>query len=440
MKKVGVLFVIFLAMAAFVYFYEIVGGRAREEANSLEENLLRTRQEEITAVEISRPQGEGILLSREGAEWRLEHPLKTSADQSTVDVLLRDLSQATRDRTFPEGGTRAEEYGLHEPSMTLRIQADGKEQTLLIGDKEFTGNHVYVQFQGEPEVFLASQVLFATAGKELMEWRDKKVLVIDRDKIQAIEVVNSANTIRIIQQDEEWYLESPIQERADQNAVSGLLSTVEFGEVQEFVSDEPEELKSYGLDSPTATIRVQHEDQDGWRTLELGQQKGEYSLARNPERVSVFTVSQEIRDKLSQDVLVFRDKDVVDVEQNEIARIVIQRKEDEEIALRYEDYKWIVESPDAQKDQEALAYNFWYPINEIRFASIQDEGSDLMGFPEPDVKLSVTLDAGGQRTFVFAAVGDRYRALKVESGRQGTISKEDFEKLHFKVEDILQHE
>ncbi len=151
----------------------------------------------------------------------------------------------------------------------------------------------------------------------------------------------------------------------------------------------------------------------------------------------MFTVSQEIRDKLNQDVLVFRNKDVVDVEQNEIARIMIQRKAEEEIALRYEDYKWIVESPEAQKDQEALAYSFWYPINEILFASIQDESSDLMNFPEPDVKLSVTLNAGGQRTFVFAEQGDLYLALKVESGRQGTISQEDFEKLHFKVEDIF---
>ena len=191
------------------------------------------------------------------------------------------------------------------------------------------------------------------------------------------------------------------------------------------------------MDSPTATIRVQHEEEEGWRVLELGQYKGEHTLARNPERASVFTVSQEIRDQLSQDVLAFRDKSVLDVEQNQIARIVIHRKEDEAIALRYEDYAWIVESPDAQKDQEALAYKFWYPITEIRFLSIQDEGSDLMNLPEPDVEVIVTLNDGSQRTFVFAANGDRYWARKVESGRQGTISQEDFEKLQFKIEDMF---
>jgi len=436
LKKVGVLFVIFLALAAFVYFYEIVGEGEREVARSLEESLLRTRQEEITAVEILRPQQEGILLSKEGGKWMLERPVQTSADNSTVDVLLRDLSRAVRDRTFSEGRTRLEEYGLHEPAMTLKIQADGKAHTLLIGNKDFTGSHVYVQFQGEPEVFLTSQVLFSTAGKDLMEWRDKRVLVIDRDNLQVIEVINSANTIRIIRQDEEWYLESPIQEHADQNAVSSLLSTVEFGEAQEFVTDEAQELKSYGLDPPAATLRVQHEE-EGWRVLELGQQKGEHTLARNPERASVFTVSQEIRDKLSQDVLAFRNKDVLDVEQNQISRIVIHRKEDEEISLRYEDYTWIVESPDAQKDQEALSYKFWYPITEIRFASIQDEESDRMNFPEPDVEVIVTLNDGSQRTFVFAANGNRYLARKVESGRQGTISQEDFEKLQFKIEDMF---
>ncbi len=437
MKKIGILLTVFLALVAFVYFYEIVGGREREKARSLEESLLRAQQEEITIVEILRLQGERIVLSKEGEQWMLKEPLETSADQSTVDVLLRDLSQAIRDRTFPEGGTRLEEYGLHEPPMTLKIQTDGKEQTLLIGKKEFTGNQVYVRFQGEPEVFLTSQVLFSTAGKELMEWRDKKVLVINRDRIQSIEVINSANTIRIIRQDEEWHLEAPIQERADQNAVSSLLSTVESGEAQEFVSDDPQELQSYGLDPPTATIRVQHEEEDDWRALELGQRKGEHSLARNPERGSVFTVGQEIFEKLNQDVLAFRDKGVVDVEQEQIAGVVIHRKEDAEIALRYEDYKWIVEAPDAQKDQEALAYKFWYPITEIRFTSIQDKESELLNFPEPDVEVIVTLNDGSQRTFVFAGGGDRYLAQKVESGRQGTISQEDFEKLQFKVEDIL---
>jgi len=60
-----------------------------------------------------------------------------------------------------------------------------------------------------------------------------------------------------------------------------------------------------------------------------------------------------------------------------------------------------------------------------------------MNFPEPDVEVIVTLNDGSQRTFVFAGNGGRYLARKVESGRQGTISQEDFEKLQFKIEDMF---
>ena len=437
MKKVGVLLAVFVALAAFVYFYEIAGEEAREEARSLEESLLRMKPEEITGVEISGAQAERIVLSREAEQWVIKQPVETPAHGSTVEVFLRELSQATRDRTFPEGGARAQQYGLHEPRVSLKIQADGEEKTLLLGSDDFTGSHIYVQFQGDSEIFLTSEVLFSSAQKDLMQWRSKEVLVFDRDEIQTIEILNSANTIRLTRRPEDWYLDAPVQERADQNAVSSLLSAVEFAQAQEFVSDDPEELKSYGLDPPRATMRVRQRDQDSWRSLQLGQQKEEYYLARNSDRPSVFTVKKDLFESVNQEAWAFRDKDVLDVDQDQIARVVIRRKEDEEIALRYEDYQWIVETPDSQKDQEALSYKFWYPINDIRFDSLEDEKSQIASFPEPDVEVIVTLTEGSKRTFHFADQGGRYLARKVESGRQGTISREDFEKLQFKVEDIL---
>jgi len=271
MKKVGVLFAIFLALAAFVYFYEIAGETEREEAKSLEASLLRMKREDITGLEILRPEAEGILLRREAQQWVIQHPVETAADGSTVDVLLRDLSQATRDRAFPEGEARADQYGLQEPRLTLKVQAGGEEKTLLIGNDDFTGSHLYAQFQGDSEVLLTSGVLFTTADKDLMQWRSKKVLVFDRLELQAIEIDHSGATIRLARQEEDWHLEAPIQERADQNAVSSLLSTVEFAQAQEFVSDDPEESKSFGLDQPRATMRIRHHDQDDWLILELGQ-------------------------------------------------------------------------------------------------------------------------------------------------------------------------
>ena len=64
MKHIAVLFAIFLAIALFVYFYEYRGQEVREEAEKLEESLLRLKQDEIRSVEISRPDKDAIRIQK----------------------------------------------------------------------------------------------------------------------------------------------------------------------------------------------------------------------------------------------------------------------------------------------------------------------------------------------------------------------------------------
>ena len=255
MKKLVSLLAIFLALAAFVYFYEIQGEEKREEVRQLEESLLRLKQPEITAVEISPFQKESIALIKEGDRWMIERPIRSIADMGTLGSLLRDLESASRDRILTDAGSDIEKYGLDRPRFRLTIGVGQERKILLIGNNDFTGNSMYVQLEGDPEVFLTSRSLTTAVDKELFQWRDKKVLVFERPQVQTIELENAEATIRLERRDEEWFLEAPLRERADQNKVRGLLSTVEFAEIQEFVDDFPEELESYGLVPARATLR-----------------------------------------------------------------------------------------------------------------------------------------------------------------------------------------
>ena len=334
-------------------------------------------------------------------------------------------------------GSDIEKYGLDRPRFRLTIGVGQERKILLIGNNDFTGNSMYVQLEGDPEVFLTSRSLTTAVDKELFQWRDKKVLVFERPQVQTIELENAEATIRLERRDEEWFLEAPLRERADQNKVRGLLSTVEFAEIQEFVDDFPEELESYGLVPARATLRIQLDDPLMWRTLELGQKRGEYSLARNSDWPFVFTVKPELSDRLNETVWDFRDKSVVDVDQTEIAQVLFRRVDDEDIIIKFQDYTWTVEKPDSHRDQEVQAYKFWYPITDIRFQSIDDHQLDEPSLSQPEVRMVVTFKDGAERSVVFAQAGDRYLARKVSTGRQGTISQTDFEKLLFKIEDIV---
>ena len=440
MKKIGILFAAFLALVLWVYFYEIEGEKTRQAAKDREESLLRLEQDQISSVRMDRPGQDSILLEKIGEGWALKEPLEAPADKTSVDSLVRDLGTARIDRTFVEMGAGPEEYGLAEPRLKLTIEAGDESTVLSVGGDDFTGSKVYVQVEGESQVHLASDQLFTTADKKLMDWRDKKVISMERDKIATIEILRATEKLRLKKEDDKWMLESPLQEAADQSAVSGLLSSLELAEAKRYVSEESIDLGRYGLEKPQLSVRFQQEGQEQWETLELGNEFEEAEdqyLARNPARSPVFSIGKEIRDKLVQDLWEFRDKDVIDVDQDDIAAVVVKIG-DQEIHARREDYKWILEKPEQQKDKEALAYKFWYPMDDIKFESIDADsvkaGTDL---PQPQVRVRIELKDGSIRNFQFAHEGNRYVARKLESGRTGAISEEAFEKIQFKVDDIV---
>ena len=440
MKKIGILFLAFLALVLWVYFYEIEGEKKRNEAKELEESLLGLEQEQISSVRMDRPGQDPILLEKTGEGWALKAPLEAPADKTSVDSLVRDLGTARIDRTFEEVGAEPEEYGLAEPRLKLTIGAGDESRTLSVGGEDFTKSKVYVRIEGESRVHVVSDRLFTAADKKLVDWRDKKVVSMERDKVAAIEIFRASEKLRLKKEEDRWMLESPLQEAADQSAVSGLLSSLEFAEAKRFVAEESDELDRYGLEKPKLRVRFRQEGQDQWETLELGNEFEEAEdqyLARNPVRSPVFSIGKEVREKLVQELWEFRDKDVIDVDQDEVAAVVVE-VEDQEIRARREDYKWILEQPEERKDEEALAYKFWYPMDDIKFESIDAETAEAgTELPQAQVRVRIELKDGSVRKFQFAQEEERYVARKMESGRTGAISKEAFEKIRFKVDDIV---
>ena len=440
MKKIGILFLAFLALALWVYFYEIEGEKTRQAAKEREESLLRLEQDQISSVTMDRPGQAPILLEKVDEDWALKAPLEAPADKTSVESLVRDLGTARIERTFVEVGAGAEEYGLSEPRLKLTVEAGDESRVLSVGSDDFTKSKVYVQIEGESQVHVVSDRLFTATDKKLMDWRDKKVVSMERDKVAAIEIFRASGKLRLKKEDDRWMLESPVQEAADQSAVSGLLSSLEFAEAKQFVAEESDELDRFGLEQPQLRVRYQQEGQDQWETLELGNEfegaEDQY-LARNAARSPVFSIGKEVRDKLVQELWEFRDKDVIDVDQDEIAAVTVTVG-NQEIHARREDYKWILDKPEERKGEEALAYKFWYPMDDIKFESIDAEpaeaGTDLS---QAQVRVRLELKDGSVRNFQFAQEGKRYVARKMESGRTGAITREAFEKIQFKVDDIV---
>ena len=226
---------------------------------------------------------------------------------------------------------------------------------------------------------------------------------------------------------EDWFLTAPLEERADSSAVSSLLTSLDTAAIEEFVAETVVEDSDYGLANPAGVVRVREAGAESWQTIEIGAEaESEGHFARDAARDPIVRIKPDLLTALGKDLFEFRDKDIIDVQQDTIARLRLQRPEGE-LAIRHADFKWIIESPDEQKDQEALAYKFWYPIDDMEFETIDEAG--VGDFSNPDVTLIVELTDGSTLSFQFVEEESAYRARRESDGRQGRISKESFDKL-----------
>jgi len=438
MKKLSILAIVFLGLAAFVYFYEIQGEESREKAKELEESLLRLEKDKIVELAIESEDGKTVRLRKEGEDWMLKEPVEAFADSSTVNGFLGSITSARRDRTLSDEDLNPADYGLDQPKLKLKVSSGSEIREVLVGNEDFTGYKVYVKLSDSPEIFLTTDSLADAMDKEINDWRSKDVLRFDRDAVNRIEILRSGDERIVLSRDEEeWKLEEPLEEPADSGAVSGLLSSLDFADIQEFIESDKVDPAACGLDEPGIKVRLREQGSEDWRILEVGEPREEEEeesyCARDPGRDLVFTVKKDLFEDLSKSVWEYRDKDVVDVGQDEVAAITVRGLEDD-LKVRREDYRWIIEQPEGLKGKEVLSYKFWYPIEDIEFETIEEDEAAL---PDSAVTIQVELKEGGSKSFRFARKGEEYLAEKVESGRWGKISSQSFEKLQFRAEEIV---
>ncbi len=434
MKKLIVLALAFAALGTFVYFYEIAGKEARDQAKELEESVLQMERDAVTAVSISFTGKDEIRLEKQDGTWMLRAPLETPADTGTVDSLLRSLTSAKRDRVFEGQDLDLKAYGLEEPAGRIEVTAGDRKKVLQLGNKDFSGSKVYVKLEDTPSVLLTSTALLSAADKPVLDWRSKNALTFDRTKVEEMEIRREGSEIRLAKKDGAWQLLAPLADPADESTVSTLLSTIEFARAKEFVAEDPTSLKEYGLEQPSVSLRLRESGSDVWHQLDLGGPKGDDAYyARNPQRKPVFTLSKDVFSDLTKDLWAFRQKDIVDLRQDQI-KTLSYRYGENRFTVSQQDFRWTVESPEALKGKEALSHKFWYPIDDLEFTGIVQRDS----LPEPEVEIDITGQDDVHHLYRFARAGEEYLAWKGDGSRVGTIAKDSFDKILFKPEDLVE--
>jgi hypothetical protein len=221
------LFLLAVGLGCYVWFVDRKMPTTKE-AEDKKGRLFEIDRDKITAINIKTPEAK-IDLKRDGANWRVEAPVKDRADSGTMSSLLTSIEILRSDATVDNDGKgvtkeQLKEYGLAEPQTRLTMTVDGKPVNLLFGKDTAIENRVYVMLEGAKSVEVVSNTLRNDISKKADEFRDKKLSDLSLAQVKKAVIKTQAGEIEVEKINDHWALTRPLKARGDDAKIGDTIS------------------------------------------------------------------------------------------------------------------------------------------------------------------------------------------------------------------------
>jgi hypothetical protein len=406
------------------------------------EKVFTVDSEKIEEITIKSESGEQTRLQKSGSDWKIVAPTTAAPDSTEVSGLTMNLSTLEIQRVVDENPPDLKEYGLAQPRIEVSFKSGGQQHTLLIGQKTPPGTDLYARRGDDKKVFLIGSHLETTFNRTTFDLRDKSVLKVERDKLDALELSSAGKTTRFVRPSGEWQLAAPVQGRADFSAIEGLVSRLTGLQMKSVVDTPESDQKKYGLDKPSATVRFSSGSSQA--TLVMGGPAAEGTIyARDLSRPAVFTVESSVLDELKKDPSEYRQKDLFDARAFNATRVEIVRAGQTHVFEKtktknkegQEEEKWRQTSPQTRELDQSSFDALLSAMTGARassFVSAADTAGATKALATPELTATIKFDEGKKEervtfaksgTDAFASRAGDPGAAKLEASTVDSIVK-----------------
>jgi hypothetical protein len=441
-RNLGIVAVLFVGLGAFVYFYEIDGGKKRAEEAERAKKLFQFEKEEVTSITLARS-GDPITMQKEDDAWKLVAPIEARADETAVDGLASELSSTQVERSLEPSPVDWKNFGLENPSIKIRVALkDGQTLELELGEKNFNRSSVFGRIPGQEKVLILPDLLYSNAEKELFDFRDKTVLDFDREQVREVEIRSRRKTYRLEKNGEDWSIRKPIQARADRSEIRSILSDLELARVEEFVERGTGGLGTYGLRVPASRVDLYLGENRAKKTLLVGKKVGTQYYAKDETGEDVFKIKEDLVEKFDLDLGKLRDKKMARFERNEVKRIEVKLPDQRFEFLKDSEDEWRMQSPEGHQGKSVLEYKLFWPLEDLEGKEIIDQANlddPKYGFGEPSAEVKVVKKDDQVIEVVLGKTdGEVVFGKTASDSTLYKVDKKVLEDLNFKVDEILE--
>ena len=405
-----ILFIVVVLLGGGYYVYEVRLGPGREEAAARKGRVFNAETKDVTEIQLKR-EGETVRLERKGEGWELLEPVRARGSRPTADEILANVLTAKIDREIEANPKSPADFGLDKPAADMMLTLkDGKKLGIELGAKNPTGVWVYAREHGKPAVFVVGESVLRDATRPVADFRDRTLLAFDAKDVTGFEVVLPDQTLAAERADGGWQMTRPSPLAADGELIGEFLDKLAAQKVREFVADGPVSPATYGLDRPTKVTIFTGRDKDRvGRTLLLGREdgpkKGVYAM--RPGESSVMLVADELVKQVPRNVAVLRNKVLVSVDREKVAKLELESPKGPVTAAREKD-QWALVAPQPLPADQVEVGAILAKLRDLRAQGFlsDDAGGIAKYLAKPQVRITLTEQGGGATTVLLAPSGE----------------------------------
>lgn len=417
-----VLLVIAVGLGAYVYFVE--SKRPADAGETRDKVFSGVEADKIEEIAIKSESGDRTTLKKSGSDWQIVQPMAAKPDPAEISGLTSNLSSLEVQRVIDEHPSDVAEYGLAQPRVDVTFKAGGQQHTLHIGRKTPPGTDLYARIDDQKRVFLISSYLDSTFNRGTFDLRDKTVLSLNRDAIDALTIAAPDRTLKVTKSGSDWRVAEPVNARADVSAIESLISRLSTLQMKSIAAPEMKSAAEFGLDKPAATVTIGTGSSQA--TLLVGTSAAEGTVyAKDASRPMVFTVDTSLLDDLKKDTAEFRQKDLFDARSFNATRLEIVRG-DQTAAFEKtktkdkdgkEEEKWRQVAPTARDVDASKMESLLSAVTQLRATGFADPKAKT-GLDKPEMSITVKSDEGrrDEKVAIGRSGGDAYAQRAGEPG------------------------
>jgi len=446
LKNTLIMFLVLVALAAYVYFGEIQKGQEKKKLKAEQEKIFHFNKDSVVTFEVENQYGK-FVFRRVDNEWRVIQPLETEADEAVIRSILGNLEAAKKEQIFSISPEDKSQYGLEGNVIRVKIfTRDGKEDSLIFGDKTPVGSNVFAA-KVDTLVYTTNDYVKNALDKKLFDWRDKKLLHFKREEIKKLVIYNPYGRFEFEKlSGTKWRLVN-IKRPADSGKLSSIISKLEYNRAQKFVDEEGKLLRKYGLVKPPFKVELFLGQEKGRQVLNISRKIGGKYYARDESRKPIFQIDSTLIKELNRPLKEFRDKNFVHLDFDKrklVDKIVITYGDTTLVTVKDSSDVWYLDEPGKPRIKDPRMRTFMTDLDLATARDfVADDNLNLKKYGLDKPQLNVKLYQGDKLMLEASfgkLVGDKVYAMSSEYPTVYLLHKKTLDNLKLKRAAIVEVE